>query len=211
MESPIRRDLIPEDLEVIETFGRLATGEMPRLDRHVGRMCLTARKLGFDFSAPKAREMAAEITGNVDLRCRFSLTRNGLKLTTAPLGETATSWKVAIAGETLDEKSPWRGMKTSERQIYDTARASLPEGVDEVIFLNSRGHVAEGTITNVFVQDDAGILLTPAVSAGALPGILRAELLAEGKAKVARLSVDDLRAGRLFCGNSLRGLIPARF
>ncbi|MGB1236737.1 MAG: aminotransferase class IV, partial [Pseudomonadales bacterium] len=42
-----------------------------------------------------------------------------------------------------------------------------------MIFLNSRGYVAEGTITNVFVEDDAGILLTPAVSAGALPGILR--------------------------------------
>lgn len=211
MESPLRRDLIPEDLEIIETFGRLASGEMPRLERHVGRMCLTARKLGFEFSAPKAREMAAGITGDEDLRCRFSLTREGLKLTTAPMGKTAVSWKVAIAQDVLDEKSPWRGMKTSEREIYDTARANLPEGVDEVIFLNSRGHVAEGTIINVFVEDDAGTLLTPAVSAGALPGILRAELLAEGRAKVARLSVDDLREGRLFCGNSLRGLIPAGF
>lgn len=211
MESPLRRDLIPENLEVIETFGRLATGEMPRLERHIGRMCLTARKLGFDFSAPKAREIAAGISGDVAMRCRFSLTAQGLTLTTAPICQTMTSWKVMMSDVALDEKSLWRSMKTSQRQIYDTARANLPGGVDEMIFLNSRGNVAEGTITNIFVLDDDGILLTPPVSSGALPGILRAELLAENKAKVARLGVADLEQGRLYCGNSLRGLIKAGF
>lgn len=209
MESPLRRDMIPEDLEIIETFGRTVDGGMPRLDRHVGRMCLTARKLGFDFDAQQARDMAANISGDVALRCRFSLTVKGLALTVAPAGAVVSSWRVALADVPLDETDVWRRMKTSQRGVYDHARATMPDGADEMVFLNRRGDVAEGTITNVFVADMSGMLLTPPVSAGALPGVLRAELLALGKAKIARLSVSDLRNGTLYCGNSLRGLIAA--
>ena len=53
--------------------------------------------------------------------------------------------------------------------------------------------------------------LTPPLSAGILPGVLRAELLARGVARVARLYVDDLaRAEAVFMGNALRGLMPVR-
>jgi len=209
VESPLRRDMIPEDLEIIETFGRTPDRDMPRLDRHIGRMCLTARKLGFDFDAQQARDMAAGISGDVALRCRFSLTVKGLTLKVVPAAATVASWQVALSDVSLDETDVWRGMKTSQRGVYDHARATMPDGVDEMVFLNRRGDVAEGTITNVFVADMSGMLLTPPVSAGALPGVLRAELLALGKAKVARLSASDLRDGMLYCGNSLRGLIAA--
>jgi 4-amino-4-deoxychorismate lyase len=43
-----------------------------------------------------------------------------------------------------------------------------------------------------------------------LPGVLRAELLDEGRAREAVLTADDLLDGRVFLGNSLRGLIAAR-
>jgi para-aminobenzoate synthetase/4-amino-4-deoxychorismate lyase len=54
-----------------------------------------------------------------------------------------------------------------------------------------------------------GILLTPALDAGLLGGILRNELIAEGRAREAELRADDLKHG-FFIGNSLRGLLPAR-
>ena len=48
-------------------------------------------------------------------------------------------------------------------------------------------------------------------AAGLLPGVLRAELLAEGRAREAVIGRSDLiDAGSLLIGNSLRGLIPAR-
>ena len=209
MESPIRRDLIPEGIEIIETFLRTADGVMPRLERHVGRMCLAAGRLNFSYSASEAREMAAQISSNVALRCRFALTRKGLSLTTSPATVAVASWKVMMSKDAIDEKDIWRGLKTSQRAIYDQARADMPSGIDEVLFLNTRGAVAEGAITNIFVKDDKGMLLTPPVSAGALPGVLRADLLAADQAKVARLSLRDLTESKIFCGNSLRGLIPA--
>ena len=70
------------------------------------------------------------------------------------------------------------------------------------------GLVTEGSVTNVFVERD-GKLLTPPAALGLLPGILRGELLAEGRALEAELTLDDLAAG-FFIGNGLRGLLPAR-
>ena len=70
------------------------------------------------------------------------------------------------------------------------------------------GLVTEGSYTSVFVERD-GMLLTPPTELGLLPGILRGELLAEGRAREAELTLADLANG-FFIGNALRGLIPAR-
>jgi branched-subunit amino acid aminotransferase/4-amino-4-deoxychorismate lyase len=53
------------------------------------------------------------------------------------------------------------------------------------------------------------VLLTPPLSSGLLPGILRAELLESGAAEEAVLTQADL-SGEVYFGNSLRGLIPAQ-
>jgi para-aminobenzoate synthetase/4-amino-4-deoxychorismate lyase len=55
-----------------------------------------------------------------------------------------------------------------------------------------------------------GVLLTPPLASGALPGVLREQLLAAGQAVEAVLLPDDLAQGFLL-GNALRGLIPVRF
>jgi branched-subunit amino acid aminotransferase/4-amino-4-deoxychorismate lyase len=80
-------------------------------------------------------------------------------------------------------------------------------GCNEVIFLNERGEVVEGSRTNVFVARE-GKLLTPPLSAGALDGILRRSLIGEGRCIEAVLRPQDL-TGETYLGNSLRGLIRA--
>jgi len=47
---------------------------------------------------------------------------------------------------------------------------------DEAIFLNTDGHLSEGTFTNLFWVKD-GVVRTPAVSCGILPGILREKVI----------------------------------
>ena len=82
---------------------------------------------------------------------------------------------------------------------------------DEVILLNERGEVCEGTITNIFADPGDGVLLTPAPACGLLPGVLRGELLDGGRAREAVLGPADLMDAKgVFVGNSLRGLVPAR-
>jgi para-aminobenzoate synthetase/4-amino-4-deoxychorismate lyase len=77
--------------------------------------------------------------------------------------------------------------------------------VFDVIFLNERGEVAEGARSNVFVERD-GVFLTPPLASGALPGVLRAEMLTDGRAREAVLWPEDLDGG-FWLGNALRGLI----
>lgn len=53
------------------------------------------------------------------------------------------------------------------------------QGADEAILLNSRGRVAETTIANLHVYLD-GFWVTPPVTEGALPGVMRAALMEAG-------------------------------
>ena len=73
--------------------------------------------------------------------------------------------------------------------------------------LRDDGLVTEGCFTNIFVERD-GLLLTPPVGLGLLPGVLRRHLLDAGRAIEAELRLADL-AGGFFIGNALRGLMPA--
>ena len=126
-----------------------------------------------------------------------------------PLPEGAV-WRVSIADQRLVSNDPWLRLKTTERQIYDAARAALPEAVDEALFLNERDELCEGTITNLFVQV-RDRLLTPPINCGLLPGVLREELLADSDAAESVLTIDVLQEVReIYVGNSLRGLIPAQ-
>ena len=109
----------------------------------------------------------------------------------------------------LSSSDPWLAIKSSNRTAYDTARATLPESLDEVIFQNERGEVCDGTITTVFFDAGDG-LCTPPLSSGLLPGVLRAEMLAKDALREAVLRASDLDKVRLWVGNSLRGLIPAQ-
>jgi para-aminobenzoate synthetase/4-amino-4-deoxychorismate lyase len=82
-------------------------------------------------------------------------------------------------------------------------------GADEVVYLNEKGELTEGSRTTIFLERD-GHLLTPALASGLLPGTLRAELIAEGRADEAVLTLEDLQsADAIFLGNSVRGLVRA--
>jgi para-aminobenzoate synthetase/4-amino-4-deoxychorismate lyase len=79
-----------------------------------------------------------------------------------------------------------------------------------VILWNETGELTECSFGNLAVQLD-GQWLTPPLASGLLPGVLRAELLAQGRVKEARLTRDDLaRAEGLAFFNSLRGWLPAQ-
>ena len=90
--------------------------------------------------------------------------------------------------------------------IGQWVEADIPVG--ETLFVRDDGRITEGCFTTVFVARD-GVLLTPPATLGLLPGVLRAELLADARAREHDLTLDDLSGGFLI-GNALRGLMPAR-
>ena len=92
--------------------------------------------------------------------------------------------------------------KTSDRSVYPRTG-----GAFETLYTDADGYLTEGSFTSIFVER-GGVLLTPPLSRGALPGVLRAELIETGRAAEAELTPADLEAG-FFVGNALRGLVSA--
>jgi len=140
------------------------------------------------------------------------LSRSGaVTITTSalPLAK-AGPLRVGLAEARLDPGDPFLRHKTSLRDIYETAFAHATEaGLDEAIFLNGRGDVAEASRNTIFVEAD-GELLTPPLSSGVLPGVLRHTLIQSGAAREHRMSLTELSsARRWFLGNSLHGLREA--
>ena len=209
MESPLR---CPDDpgFRLIETgLWTLDTGLHHR-DLHLARLTRTAARLGI---VPDGVDAALDaIQADSPQRLRLTVDAAGrAEVTTAPFSPLpdGTVWRVQIAKTRLSSTDPWLGVKTTQRALYDTARVRLPEKADELIFLNERGEVCEGTITNIFADLGQG-LVTPPLSSGCLPGILRQSLLERGEAREEVLTTYDLKsAGALYVGNALRGLIPA--
>jgi para-aminobenzoate synthetase/4-amino-4-deoxychorismate lyase len=94
--------------------------------------------------------------------------------------------------------------KTTHREVYERRRRT---GVDDTILVNDRGEVTESCAANVVVEIN-GRRWTPPASAGLLPGVFRAHLLARGEIAERRLTPGDLaRAERVWLINSVRGWI----
>lgn len=209
MESPLRRSA-PADLVLIETMRWEPGRGFRRLPAHLARLARGAAALGLAFDRAAIDRALADVAGAEPQRVRLTIDLGGaVAVTAAALAPDRPPWTVVIAAARLDSADPWLRLKTSRRPLYDAARAALPPGIDELLFLNERGEVCEGSITTVFVDHGQG-LVTPPLACGLLPGVLRAELLARGEAREARLGAGDLARGALFVGNALRGLIPAR-
>jgi len=206
VESPFRDPA----LRLIETFGWDGR-EFVRLARHRDRMAASAAALGFPFRAAGFDAALPALPGAAPLRLRLTLDRAGqFALTQAPLDPAKGGWRVGLAATPVGADDPRLAHKTTDRALYDQTRAALPPGVDEMLFANQRDEVTEGTITTLFFDLGHG-LATPPLTCGCLAGCLRADLLDSGRAHEAILHRDDLPRARLWVGNSLRGLISARF
>lgn len=201
------------DFSLIETM-RWQPGEgFLRLEQHLRRLARSADALGFRQPQNAEAKLKTLKTADSPLRVRLTMNFRGqVEVTATPFELQApdTVWKVRIARTRMDSEDALFRHKTTRREPYEAARAAFtPEEADEVLLLNERGEVCEGTITNVFVEDIGGQFITPPLSSGLLPGILRAELIRERKARSSILRPQDLRDQPFFVGNSLRGLIRA--
>jgi para-aminobenzoate synthetase/4-amino-4-deoxychorismate lyase len=196
-----------QPLELIETL--FWDKRFVRLENHLARMQASARAFGLAFDATAAHSALEQaVAGRTDaLRVRLTLTEQGIHHATAhDLPPNPAHWRYALSPKRTDSSDRLLRHKTSWRELYESEAGRL--GADEVVFCNERGELTEGSRSNIFISR-GDVLLTPPLQAGLLPGILRAELLEQGRARETVLTPDDLD-GEAWFGNSLRGLIAGR-
>jgi len=197
-------------LDLIETMAFDPEDGVILLERHLRRLTASAAALGFRFDRHGARNelQAATFRLRGAARVRLLLAQSGaIAIEIAPPPESrADPLRVAVVPLPVAPSDFRLRHKTSDRGFYDAARRAA--GTDEVVFVRPDGLLTEGSFTSLFVPGVEGRLVTPPLSLGLLPGVLRAEMIDSDRASEGYLSPDDLSAP-FFVGNALRGLMPA--
>jgi branched-chain amino acid aminotransferase len=218
---------------VFETM-RAYTGRVFRLAAHFERLCEGARALGLEvpFDAPvlaAAIDQLLERNGLADASLRLTLGGDppvigvpaparwfvsARPMTQYPEELYERGAAAVVADVRRNETSPLSRLKTLNYLDNLLARrAASACGADEAILLNTRGEVAEGSASNVFIVRGREVL-TPPIDAGALPGIARATVLELAPslgldAREAPFGLDALRvADEAFLTNSLMEVLP---
>ncbi len=184
------------------------------LERHLARLAASAEYFDIPLDPARARRALADAAvrfAKAGQRVRLLLDRSGaLRVEAAPLAERrrGAPFRVALAVSPVDASDPTLFHKTTDRRLYEAALAARP-GYDDVLLYNTAGEVTESTLANVALES-GGILWTPPVECGLLPGTLRAEMVAEGSLVERRVTVEEARgASSLYLLNSVRGIWPA--
>lgn len=194
--------------DLIETMRFDPQDGLLLLDRHLARMRASAAALGFRFDRHAARNelQAATFRLREAARVRLLLSCTGtLAVEVAPAPAAIDRLAVAVVPLPVAPHDYRLHHKTSHRGFYDAARVAA--GTAEVVFVRPDGWLTEGSYASLFVPR-GDTLVTPPLARGLLPGVLRADLLATGRAVEGDLTPADLAHGFLM-GNALRGLVPA--
>lgn len=190
----------------------LEDGRYPQLERHLDRLCWSASRLGYrcdrKLLAANLLVHASGTTGQY--KTRLLLDRDGRdQIDTTRLQQIAQPLKLAIATTPVNPADLLLYLKTEQRDRYEAARHEHPEA-DEVLLCNNRGELTEGSFTNLVLKLD-GTLVTPPLSSGLLPGVMRQELLEHGKIAEQLLYPQDLHQAReIWLINSVRGWLRAK-
>jgi para-aminobenzoate synthetase / 4-amino-4-deoxychorismate lyase len=195
--------------DLIETIRWTEDGGFWLLDRHLDRLIDSARYFDIPLDPAEIRAaLRAAVAGRSgSLRVRLSVGRAGpIAVDTDEMPAPATV-RAAVDSMPIDPDDVFLYHKTSNRAVYDEARARSGE-VDDVILVNPSGEVTETTIGNLAVEIH-GSWWTPPIVAGLLPGTYRAELIADGRLRARPITIAELKAAsRLARINALRGWEP---
>ncbi|KAB0636196.1 anthranilate synthase [Burkholderia stagnalis] len=208
--------------QLFETTCATRAEGIRHLDRHVARLQRSADAFGFRFDADALRgaidARCAALDGDGPYRMKLALAKDGaLEIVAAPLkplpdGPAGMLLAADHGFAPTHADDALLQHKTTRRADYDRAwQAAEALGCFDMLFVNERGEVTEGGRSNLFVKLD-GQWVTPPLSCGVLPGVMRGVLLDDPSFGATERVVtrDDLaRAQALLLTNALRGAVDA--
>jgi branched-chain amino acid aminotransferase len=223
---------------VFETM-RVYHGRAFRLDAHMRRLRDATSALGIPLRSDISDLVSGAIveavgTGMPDASVRVTVSRGAGAAGVAPPSSPEPTIVVTVSvlphfpaaiytdGLTVhvasgrrNERAMTAGLKTI---AYADAVIALAEarvaGADDALFLDTEGHVSEGTSSNVFIASGVNALATPPLSCGALPGVTRAAVMELAPILGIATEVRPIRHHELlgsreaFLTSSLRAIAP---
>jgi branched-chain amino acid aminotransferase len=214
---------------VFETL-KVVGGRPFALRRHLARLTTSAQGIGLappdhDVLRRAIDETLAAHAGTSVGRLRITVTGGE-----APLGSArgeasptvivavgpSSTWpeaeSVVVVPWTRNERSPVAGLKTTSYVENVVALAHARDRhATEALFADTKGRLSEGTGSNVFVVID-GVLMTPSLACGCLPGVTRALVLQWCGGVEAELPMSALHdAEEVFLTSSTRDITPVRW
>ncbi len=188
-------------------------GRYQMLDLHLDRMRMSAEYFGFPWDEKRVKLVLQHVQDQLQSDRAYKV-RLVLDCAGAPFAEsvpivfTGSNGTVGISAVRISSQDRFLYHKTTRRKLYDDMyREARQNGYDDVIFLNERGEITEGSIHNIFIEL-SGKLFTPPIESGLLPGVLRRYILSrDGRASEMTLHLGDLRAAdAIYLANSVRGM-----
>jgi para-aminobenzoate synthetase / 4-amino-4-deoxychorismate lyase len=190
------------DFRLFETMRVSESGEVALLERHLERLWNSAKYFSFKCDLTELRKRIPHNPG----RLRVTLSADGaFEIEPGPL-PADNPRLLKLATVRVESSDPFLYHKTTNRKIYEEAARGCDRQTD-VLLVNERNEITETTIANVAVFRE-GRWITPPISCGLLPGVMRAELLARGEIVERAIAVNDLIPGETIrCFNALRGVM----
>jgi para-aminobenzoate synthetase/4-amino-4-deoxychorismate lyase len=209
---------LQNEFDIFETMYATPAGRIRHRERHLKRLAASAAYFGFPWDEKAANAYMDAASAMLEpehaaYRVRLAINPSGaFAVQHAPLTPLNEPVRVLLADDATNSGDLFLRHKTSMRTRYDAAwRDAETQGAFDTLFFNERGELTEGGRSSVFVRVN-GKWLTPPLSSGVLPGVMRSVLLDDpswnaSEAVITRAMLDA--ADDIVICNALRGAVRA--
>lgn len=208
---------LPAQFALFETMHGSREEGCRHLDRHLGRLAVSAAYFGMTINQSELRQQLAAVCAQLHdkLAYRIKLKVDGqsqVQIQSTLLAPLALPVQLLMATQATLSHDLWLQHKTTQRAVYDQAwQQAEQQGAFDQLFCNERGEITEGGRSTLLLKID-GQWFTPPLASGVLPGIMRSVLLDDPvwalKERIL-MPTDLAQAEQIAVCNALRGVLTA--
>ena len=202
-------DIDMPEFSLLESFS-LKDGVIERFDQHMRRLTQSAEVFGYPLDLQQMKATKARLETNHPVgqyKVRWLIDKAGqLSVDVLEIKQMVEPVACYLAEQPIAKRHLFSRYKTTYRSHYQACEVKAPDNFSTLLY-NEASELTEFTIGNVIIQLN-GLLYTPPVSSGCLPGIYRQKLIDENKVTEKVLTLTDVKqAEKVYITNSVRGMI----
>lgn len=201
--------LLSKPFALIETMRIIKGKGYFLLNQHLKRLKKSCEFFNFKLNLKVIKDSLQKIKADRDYKIRLLVFPEGnFKIKKFLYKENHNKY-IAFSKYKTNSKNIFLYHKTTIRDVYNSEyNKAKQNGFYDLIFLNEKGQVTEGCISNIFIKK-GNVFYTPPVKCGILPGIFREYLLKKNPKKFKEKILykkDITNADEIYLCNSVAGL-----